>query len=154
MRRIVTTFLRCFIVLFGVGVFVFMLWEPHLEGRNAHSTTFEIYFRDPFLAYAYVASIPFFAVLYRSFEWFGYVGRSQAFVPPARNAVKSVKRFGISLIVFALGGLLIILVQESDDRAGGVMMGLLGLLMAVLITVSAMIFEHTFRNEPGFESVA
>lgn len=39
-----------------------------LPGAAAHATLFEIYFKDPFLAYAYVASIPFFAVLCQAFR--------------------------------------------------------------------------------------
>jgi hypothetical protein len=47
-------FLQVAIVLMGIGTLGLMLWEPHLEGRNAHATTFEIYFKDPFLAYVYM----------------------------------------------------------------------------------------------------
>lgn len=51
---------RVGIVLFGVAALTFLLWEPHLEGRNVHATVYQIYFNDPFLAYAYIASLPFF----------------------------------------------------------------------------------------------
>ncbi len=54
-------------MLTGTGALALMLWEPHLEGRNAHGTIFEIYFKDPFLAYAYTASIAFFVALYQIF---------------------------------------------------------------------------------------
>lgn len=47
----------------GISTLALMLWEPHLEGRNVNATLFEIYFRDPFLAYAYTASIVFFVAL-------------------------------------------------------------------------------------------
>ena len=50
-------------VLVGIAVLAFLLWEPHIEGRNAHATTFEIYFKDPFLAYVYLGSAPFFVAL-------------------------------------------------------------------------------------------
>ena len=66
-------FLQVVIVLIGLGVLVLMLGEPHLEGRNAHAATFEIYVKDPFLAYAYVGSIPFFVALTRAFGLFGHV---------------------------------------------------------------------------------
>jgi hypothetical protein len=52
MKRSSTAFLQIVIVLIGMGALAFMLWEPHLEGRNAHATVFEVYFKDPFLAYA------------------------------------------------------------------------------------------------------
>ena len=71
MNRSSTAFLQTIIVLIGVGALALMLWEPHLEGRNAHATPFEIYFKDPFLAYLYVASIPFFAALYQAFKVLG-----------------------------------------------------------------------------------
>ena len=54
MKRSSTIFLQVVIVLIGIGALALMLWEPHIEGRNAHATLFEIYFKDPFLAYAYI----------------------------------------------------------------------------------------------------
>jgi len=68
LKRSSTAFLQSVIVLIGIGALALLLWEPHIEGRNAHATPFEIYFKDPFLAYAYVASIPFFAALYQAFR--------------------------------------------------------------------------------------
>jgi hypothetical protein len=56
-----------------------MLWEPHLEGRNAHATLFQIYFNDPFLAYAYMASIAFFVALYQAFKLLGHIARNEVF---------------------------------------------------------------------------
>src|SRR3954464_6005008 len=60
LKRSSTAFLQAVIVLIGIGALALMLWEPHLEGRNAHAGALEIYFKDPFLAYVYVGSIPFF----------------------------------------------------------------------------------------------
>ena len=51
MKRGSTIFLQVLILLFGVGVFALLLWEPQVEGRNVHATQFEIYFKDPFLAW-------------------------------------------------------------------------------------------------------
>lgn len=48
--RLETMFLQAVVVLIGIGALAFLLWEPHLKGRNANATTFEIYFNDPFLA--------------------------------------------------------------------------------------------------------
>jgi hypothetical protein len=58
MKRVSTTFLQVVIVLLGAGVLALLLWEPHLEGRNVNATLFEIYFKDPFLAYIYLAFVP------------------------------------------------------------------------------------------------
>ena len=79
MKRSSTIFLQVVVVLIGIGALAIMLWEPHIEGRNAHATLFEIYFKDPFLAYAYIASIPFFVALYQAFKVLGYVRQNKTF---------------------------------------------------------------------------
>src|SRR6476659_2809440 len=83
-----TVFLRAVLVLIGVGALAFLLWEPHVEGRNAHATLFAIYFKDPFLAYAYIGSIPFFVGLYHGFKVLGYAGSDKEF---SRSAVRSLR---------------------------------------------------------------
>jgi hypothetical protein len=70
MKRGSTIFLQVVIVLLGVGVLALLLWEPHVEGVNAHATLFEMYF-NPFIAYAYIGSIPFFVALYQAFKLLG-----------------------------------------------------------------------------------
>src|SRR5688500_20329634 len=87
LRRGSTAFLQTVVVLIGVGALALLLWEPHLEGRNAKATPFEIYFKDPFLAYAYVGSIPFFVALYQAFKVLRYAGRNQVFSQEAVNAL-------------------------------------------------------------------
>ena len=69
MKRSSTIFLQVVVVLIGIGALAIMLWEPHIEGRNAHATLFEIYFKDPFLAYAYIGSIPFWRSIKHSRCW-------------------------------------------------------------------------------------
>ncbi len=39
-------FLQAVIVLIGIGALAFMLWEPHVEGANAHATLFQMYFNS------------------------------------------------------------------------------------------------------------
>jgi hypothetical protein len=51
MRRSTTIFLQVVTVLIGIGALTLLLWEPHIEGRNAHATLVQIYLHDPFLAY-------------------------------------------------------------------------------------------------------
>jgi hypothetical protein len=53
MERGSILFLKAVLLLVGIGALALMLWEPHIEGRNTHATLFEVYFKDPFLAYAY-----------------------------------------------------------------------------------------------------
>jgi hypothetical protein len=43
MKRGPSLFLRAVLVLIGIGALAFLLWEPHIEGRNTHATLFEIW---------------------------------------------------------------------------------------------------------------
>src|SRR3954464_7514924 len=98
MKRSSTLFLQSVIVLIGIGALAFMLWEPHIEGRNAHATLFEIYFKDPFLAYAYIGSIPFFMALYQAFKLLGYIARKEVFSPQSVRALRIIKYCAMSLV--------------------------------------------------------
>lgn len=118
-KKAPTTVLRAVVVLVGAAVLAFMLWEPHLEGRNARATLFEIYFNDPFLAYAYLASTPFFTALYHAFKVLGYVGQDKAFSPAAVKGLRTIKFCALSLIGFVALGELFIVMGDSDDRAVG-----------------------------------
>src|SRR3954469_22513144 len=103
MKRSSTLFLQLVIVLIGIGALALMLWEPHLEGRNSHATVFEVYFKDPFLAYAYLASIPFFVALYHGFKVLGCAGKNQVFSQAVVNALRTIKFCAIAMVGFVAG---------------------------------------------------
>src|SRR5215471_12176934 len=125
MKRSSTIFLQIVVVIIGIGALALMLWEPHIEGRNAHATLFEIYFKDPFLAYAYIASIPFFVALYQAFKVLGYAGQNKVFSQAAVKALRTIKYCAIAIIGFVAVGEIFIMLSDSDDRSGGVFMGIL-----------------------------
>src|SRR6185503_1774801 len=115
MRSLVvpTIFLQAVIVLIGVGALALMLWEPHIEGRNAHAKLFEIYFNDPFLAYAYIASIPFFVALYQAFTVLGYAGQNKVFSQAAVKALRTIKFCAIAIVGFVAVGEIFIMFGNS-----------------------------------------
>jgi hypothetical protein len=154
MKRSATVFLQVVIVLIGIGALALMLWEPHLEGRNAHATLFEIYFNDPFLAYAYIASIAFFVALFQTFRLLGHIGRDQAFSLNSVRALRIIKRCAIALV--AMIGLavayLFIAVRGKDDIAGGVAMGLAMIFVSVVIATAAAVFERLLKTAVDMKS--
>lgn len=134
-------------MLIGIGVLALMLWEPHLEGRNAHATPFEIYFKDPFLAYVYVGSIPFFVALYRAFGLFRDVRQNGEFSQVTVNALRAIKQCGIVLMGFVAGGIVfIIMFGDKEDRPPGIFMGLLATLLASGIAIAAAMFARKLQN--------
>ena len=141
-----TIFLQAVIVLAGIGALALMLWEPHLEGRNANATLFEIYFKDPFLAYAYLGSTPFFVALYQAFKVLGYIREIEAFSPATVKALRTIKFCALAIIGFVAVGELFIMLGNSDDRAGGVFIGILITFGSVVVATAAAMFERILQN--------
>ena len=129
-----------------------LLWEPHIEGRNAHATLFEIYFKDPFLAYAYIASIPFFVGLYQAFKVLGYAGQNKEFSPSAVRSLRTIKYCAIAIIGFVAGGELFIMLGDSDDRAGGVFMGILITFASIVVATAMAVLERALQNAVDMKS--
>src|SRR5439155_6264357 len=152
MKKSSTVFLQIVIVLIGIGALALMLWEPHVEGRNAHATVFEIYFKDPFLAYAYIASIPFFVALYQGFKVLGYAGQNKVFSQAAVKALRTIKFCAIAIIGFVAVGETFIMLGDSDDRAGGVFMGILITFGSIVIATAAAMFARILQNAVDIKS--
>jgi hypothetical protein len=152
MKRSSTIFLQVVIVLIGIGSLALLLWEPHIEGRNAHATLVQIYFHDPFLAYAYIASIAFFSALYQAFKVLGYVRQNRLFSQEAVTALRTIKVCAIAIIGFVAGAEIFIMLSNSDDRAGGVFMGVLITFGAVVIATAAAMFERILENAAAMKS--
>lgn len=147
MNRSFALLLQLALVVLGLAVAAFLLWEPHLEGRNVHATTFEIYFKDPFLAYVYVGSLPFFMALYRAYKLLGHVRIMGAFSRVTVEALCSIKRCAFVLMGFVAGGVVIILVfGDKEDRPAGVFMSFLVTLGASAIAVTAAAFARNVRR--------
>ena len=147
MKRISTLSLQVFIVLIGISALALMLWEPHIEGRNLHATTFDIYFKDPFLAYAYLASIPFFMVLHQTFKLLGYVRQKKISSQTTMKALRAIQYCARVIIGFVVLGEIFIMLSDSDDRAGGVFMGILVTFGAIAIATTAAKFERIFQKK-------
>jgi hypothetical protein len=152
MKRAATLFLRAVLVVIAIGAFALLLWEPHIEGRNAHATLFAIYFKDPFLAYAYIASIPFFVGLYQAFKVLGYAGRNQEFSLSAVRSLRTIKYCAMAIIGFVVGGEVFIMFSDSDDRAGGVFIGILITFVAIVVATAMAVLERASQHALDIKS--
>ena len=154
MKRTSTIFLQLVIVLIGIGVLALLLWEPQVEGRNVHATQFEIYFKDPFLAYIYLAFVPFFVALYQAFKIFGYAQRNEIFYRHSVRALRIIKYCALTTAIFILGAVayLFIFMRGKDDIAGGVAMGAFIIFVSAIIATAAAVFERKFQNAVDIES--
>ncbi len=149
MKRTSTLFLQVVIVLVGLSVLVFMLWEPHLEGVNANATTLaEIYFDDPFLAYVYAASSAFFVALYQAFKVVGYARRSKVLSQAAVKAIRTIKYCALVLVACIAGAeaYLFTVMRGKDDIAGGTMAGFIMLVIFAIVAAVASWTERFLQN--------
>lgn len=155
MRHSSTTFLQIVIVALGIGALALMLWEPHLEGRNANATLFEMYFKDPFLAYAYIGSIAFFVALYQTFKLLGYMARNEVVSRAAVKALRTIKYCAMTLVAFVVGAevyLFTVQRKVEEDIAGGVAMGLVMIFISVVVATAAAVFEKTLQSTIDIKS--
>jgi cytochrome bd-type quinol oxidase subunit 2 len=145
------------IVLIGIGVLVALLWEPHLEGRNVNATLFEIYFKDPFLAYVYFGSIPFFVGLCQVFKVLGYARQEKIIAQVTVNAMRTIKYCALitaGAIVAASAFLMIAARSNGEDAAGAVALGIVAAFAAIVIGAAAALFERILQNALDIKSKA
>ncbi len=155
MKRGSTIFLQVVIVLIGISALAFMLWEPSIEGRNAHATLYQIYFNDPFLAYAYITSTAFFVGLYQAFKLLGYIGRNEVFSEHSVRALRTIKFCAITLISFIVAPVAyLFIVRPGDDIAGGVAMGLIMIFISIIVATVAAVLERRLQHAVNKKSVS
>lgn len=153
MKRSTAVFLQSLTTLFGLLVLTALLVEPHFEGRNARATVFEVYFNDPFLAYAYVGSVPFFWALYRAFGLFGHAGRHGKFSPVTVDALRAIKRCALTLVGFVAGAVAVIIATgDKEDRPQGIVMCAVVILGASTVAFAAATLARKLHASLGRSS--
>ena len=154
-KRAATIFLQVIIVLAGIIVLAALLIGPQLEGRNTNSTLFQTYFTDPFLAYVYLASIPFFVALYQAFKGLKYARGNKVFSQAAVKSLRTIKYCALIIAgsTIAAGIYIRIAAQSShDDPAGAVMSGVVITFVSVVIAAVAAVFEKILQNAVDIKS--
>lgn len=152
MKRSSTLFLKVVIVLIAIGVLAGMLWFPQTEGRAANLDLVSIY-RDPFIIYIYIGSIPFFVGLFQIFKLLNFIDANKAFSQGAVNTLKNVKFASLSLIGFiALALFYIRFFVQGEDSAGPTALGILASFAAAVIATAAAVFQKLLQNAVDIKS--
>ena len=153
MKKVSTTFLKVVLVLMGIGVLAALLWEPQVEGRNVNSDWLTIYFNDPFLAYLYIGSIPFFFALYQSFKLLEHIEQNKVFSLMSVRALRNIKYCGLAIVGFIAGAeAFIILFANGDDPAGAIMLGIFIAFASLVISIGAAVFQKLLQNAVDIKS--
>ena len=155
MKRSSTIFLQVVIVLIGIGALALLLWEPQIEGVNAHATLFEIYFKDPFLALVYAGSIPFFIALYQAFRVLAYVRHDTTFSPATVKALRTIRYCAIAIIGFVVLEVFSLMMnrnRDSDSPGAPIFLGILIAFPSIVVATAAAMFERILQNAVDMKS--
>lgn len=145
MSRVSTRFLQALTVLLGIAVLVLLLWEPRIEGRNANASTAAIYLHDPFLAYVYLGSIPFFVALYSVVRLLNWIGSPDAFSRRTIEAARLIRICARTTIGFILGAVVYLLVF-GEERPPAIFIGSIAVVGFLAVASSAAVFEKLLER--------
>ncbi len=146
MKRSSTLFLKIVILFIAVVTLGIMIRFPQTEGRAANLDLIGVY-TDPFIIYAYIATIPFFVALYQAIKLLDYVDKNKIFSQTVINTVRNIKYCVLVTTGFLIVAIIYIrVVAQGDDTAGPTMMGLVAILISIVIATATAIFEKLLQN--------
>lgn len=153
MKRGSIVFLQAVLVLIGAVMLTWLLVFPHFEGRNANAEFWSVYLNDPFLAYVYVSSLPFFIGLHQAFMLLRYIARDAAF---SRMSVIALRNMSYCAAAFA--GFVSLMIPtiftfaQDDDSPGVVLLLLLVIFGSVVIATAASTFQRLLQRAVDLQS--
>ncbi len=153
MKRQSTIFLQVVIVLIAIVALAIMIRFPLMEGRAVNLDLFSIY-ADPFILYAYLASIPFFIALYQAFKLLGYIGHNNVFSLSSVKALKTIKYCATTLSVFIVMAAVYIRMFHAtdDDPAGFIAIAILATFISIVVATAAAVFGRLLQNAVDMKS--
>lgn len=153
MKQSSTLFLKFVIFLIGAVVLAGLLVFPHFEGRNDNADLIHIYFQDPFLAYIYISSIPFFIGLYQGFNLLGYIDKNIAFSELSVKALRTIKYCAFIICIMLAGAMKWIFAFAHDDDAPGVVLiGIVIIFASFVVGTFAAVLQKLLQNAAELKS--
>lgn len=137
MKKYLVILFQIITLFIGLGALAFLLMEPLTEWVNQGVPIFDVYFWDIFLICVYIASIPFFLILKEFYTILNSKRNNNAESINIVPSLRKVKYYSLLSILFVFFGEMYIFQNESDDRAGGVFMGLLAFSLFTIIFLVA-----------------
>lgn len=152
MKHNSTLFLKGVILFIAMIALVIMIRFPQTEGRAANLDLISIY-KDSFIIYLYIASIPFFVALFQAFKLLGYVDKNNIFSQSAIKTVRNIKYCVFAAIGFLVGAIIYIrLVVHGDDPAGPTMIGFITIFTSFVIATAVALFQKILQNAVDIKS--
>ncbi|WP_228851791.1 DUF2975 domain-containing protein [Aegicerativicinus sediminis] len=153
MKRTSIIFLQAVIALIGVLAIFALIRFPMLEGRAVNLNLWEIY-SDPFILYAYVASIAFFVALYKAIKLLGYISSDKLFSVDAVKTLRTIRYCAIitGVLIVLAGIYIMIFHHEDDDPAGFMGMCILTTFISVAVATAVAVLEKILQRAVDMKS--
>lgn len=154
MKRGSTLFLRVVIVIIAIGALGALILGPQTEGRAANLDLISIY-KDPFIIYIYIASIPFFTALYQAFKLLNYIDKNKILSQVSVESLRNIKYCALAFSGFiglALVYIFIMAKVTHDDSAGFIALGMIIIFASCLIASAAGVFQKLLKNAIDIKS--
>jgi hypothetical protein len=154
-KRGSTTFLKVIIFLFGIAllaVCIFLLPEAARRDAIERPGDYSLY---PLLICAYGLSITFSVGLYQVFKLLTYIEQNNAFSESSLQSLKVLKKCAFVVILFILLAIVYLRVRSqftSDDAAGPISIGLMGVFATSIIAAIVDALQKPLKNIPDIKS--
>jgi hypothetical protein len=148
MKKGSTVLLKTVILLIGTIVLAGMIRLPQTEGRAANLDLISIY-KDPFIIYMYIASIPFFVGLYQTFKLLTFIDQNRVFSKNAVFALRKIRNCALLIIGFIVGAAVFIILNhaQDDDPAGFIALCIFVSFASGIVATTAHIFEKLLQKK-------
>ena len=147
MKKGSTFFLKTVLIIIGLVVLSGLLFFPNIEGRNVNHNLFQIYFQDPFLAYIYLSSTPFFFALYQAFKLLGLIEHNKTFTHLGVARLRNIKFCALAFAGFLLPITpYLFAFAQDDDAPGVVLIGIVLVFVSLVVATAAAVFQTLLQN--------
>jgi hypothetical protein len=138
-KNILISFFQALAVMIAVGVFIIMIWLPPREGRNFQAPLFSVYFKDPFLVYIYLGSVPFFVGVYQSLKLLECLKRRELKQPAIKHILRNIKYCAFLTAILIIGAEIFIHLGDTEDSNA---LGFFAILLSLIIGIAAAEWER------------
>ncbi len=145
--KIVFSFIQIFTLILGIIVLFFLIIFPLIEGRATHLNLFQIYL-DYFILYIYLASFPFFDVLYRLLKLLENFKQNKLYSQCSLDYLRRIKNQTriLTLLILGAGIYIGFFHHPEDDPAGFLGLCILVMSLSFIVSLIASIFEKKLHH--------
>lgn len=146
-KKTLLQLLQAILFLTGLAVLYMMICLPQTEGRAKNLNTFQIY-RDPFIMYGYLSSIPFFIALYSGIRLLGLIAQRKWYSTAASNNLKRI-RYCVLLSVLLIAGAAVFIQlthEKKDDPVGFLVVCMMVIITGLIVAFIAHKYENKLQH--------